>query len=162
MPQAPRNAPNGPRSRGSKPDIDPPDPAKQPDTKPPLWLDDNALPAWKAAVDLLTQVRIVAKSDLTALARYCQLLYEWVILTKDIRARGHCVETTTGEKLNPSVSARTQIEAALRSLEKALGLDPSSYLDLTRDLAKAATDRNKARGGRGSVGGFLNKRPAAE
>lgn len=157
MPQAPQNDPNGPKSRGTG-GIAAPDPAKQPDTKPPLWLDDRALPAWKAAVELLTAVRIVAKSDLTALSRYCQLLCEWIELTKDIRSRGHSIETRSGEKLNPSVSARTQIETALRSLEKALGLDPQSYMDLTKDLAKVLTDKNKARGSRGSVGGFLNKK----
>lgn len=155
MPQAPRNSPNGPRSRGAT-DEDDAEPVEQPDTTPPLWLDDRAIPAWNAAVDLLTAVRIVAKSDLTALARYCQLLCEWIVLTKDIRERGHSVVTKAGEKVNPSVSARSQIETALRSLEKALGLDPSSYLDLTRDLAKSVTDKNKARGGRKSVGGFLN------
>lgn len=160
MPQAPRNSPNGPRSRGSAAAGTTPDPAEQPDTTPPLWLDDRAIPAWNAAVDLLTQVRIVAKSDLTALARYCQLLCEWIELTKDIRDRGHSIATKTGEKLNPSVSARDSIERSLRSLEKALGLDPSSYLDLTRDLHKSLTDKNKARGGRGSVGGFLNKKDA--
>lgn len=157
MPQAPRNSPNGPRSRGTgATGASAPDPAEQPDCSPPLWLDDRAIPAWNAAVDLLTQVRIVAKSDLTALARYCQLLCEWIVLTKDIRDRGHSIVTKAGEKVNPSVSARTQIEGALRSLEKALGLDPSSYLDLTRDLHKSLTDKNKAKGGRGSVGGFLN------
>lgn len=155
MPQAPRNSPNGPRSRGGSA-ADTPDPADQPDTTPPLWLDDRAIPAWNAAVDLLTQVRIVAKSDLTALARYCQFLCEWIECTKDIRDRGHSVNTKTGEKVNPSVSARHQIELALRSLEKALGLDPSSYLDLTKDLDKRLADKNKARGNRGSVGGFLN------
>lgn len=154
MVQHPRNSPNGPRSRGVT--ADDAAPAQQPDTTPPLWLDDRAIPAWNAAVDLLTQVRIVAKSDLTALARYCQLLCEWIILTKDIRERGHSVVTKAGETVNPSVRARTQIETAVRSLEKALGLDPSSYMDLTRDLAKAVTDKNKTRGGRGSVGGFLN------
>lgn len=155
MSQAPQNGPNGPRSRGKAVSAAP-DPAGQPDTTPPLWLDDRAVPTWNAAVDLLTQVRIVAKSDLTALARYCQMLCEWIVLTKDIRQRGHTIETKAGETVNPSVRARTQIESALRSLEKALGLDPSSYMDLTRDLAKAVTDKNKARGGRGSVGGFLN------
>lgn len=159
MPQAPRHSPNGPRSRGTGDTAsNAPNPAEQPDTTPPLWLDDRAIPAWNAAVDLLTQVRIVAKSDLTALARYCQFLCEWIECTKDIRDRGHSITTKQGEKVNPSVSARHQIELALRSLEKALGLDPSSYLDLTKDLHKSMTDRNKARGGRGSVGGFLNKK----
>lgn len=153
MPTLPQNAPGGARARakGSKPD-----PTDQPDTTPPLWLDERAEPAWRAAIDLLTQVRIVAKSDLTALARYCQFLCEWITLTHAIRDNGHSLETKNGPKLNPEVSARTQIEGALRSLEKALGLDPSSYMDLTRDLAKSLTDRNKARGGRGAVGGFLN------
>ena len=160
MAQAPRNAPNGPRARGATaPPDEAPDPAEQPDTTPPLWLDDRAIPVWNAAVDLLTAVRIVAKSDLTALSRYCQLLCEWIELTKSIRERGHTITTKAGETVNPEVRARTQIETALRSLEKALGLDPSSYLDLTRDLSKAATDRQKAKGGRKSVGGFLNTQP---
>lgn len=156
MVQHARNSPNGPRSRGTDTAASGPVTAQQPDCSPPLWLDSRALPAWNAAVDLLTQVRIVARSDLTALARYCQLLCEWIVLTKDIRDRGHSIVTKAGETVNPSVRARTQIETALRSLEKALGLDPSSYLDLTRDLHKSLTDKNKARGGRGSVGGFLN------
>lgn len=158
MVQAPQNSPAGPKSRGRNAPDATPDPTEQPDTTPPLWLDDRAHPAWEAAIALLTQVRIVAKSDLTALARYCQLLCEWIILTHDIRERGHSIETRSGEKMNPSVPARSQIETALRSLEKALGLDPSSYLDLTRDLAKSLTDKQKARGNRRSVGGFLNKK----
>lgn len=145
------------RSRGTLPDGTP-DPAKQPDTTPPLWLDDRAIPAWNAAVELLTTVRIVAKSDLTALSRYCQYLCEFIELTKAIREEGHSIPTKDSHKTNPAVVARGTIETALRSLEKALGLDPASYLDLTRDLNKALTDKHKTKGKR-SAGGFLNAKP---
>lgn len=159
MPTPPRNSPNGARQRGAAPDLDN---AEQPDTTPPLWLDDRAIPAWNAAIELLTSVRIVAKSDLTALARYCQYLCEFIELTKDIREEGHSIPTKDSYKTNPAVVARGTIETALRSLEKALGLDPASYLDLTRDLSKALTDKKKARGNQASVGGFLNsKKPEA-
>lgn len=157
MPQAPRHDPAGPMSRGNLPATDNLDPVEQPDTSPPDWLTKDALPAWRAAVDLLTRVRIVAKSDLTALARYCQLLAEWIILTDDIMVSGHTVaDRFQQQKLNPSVQARDAIERSIRALEKALGLDPSSYMDLTRDLAKQTQQRGKVRNGRG-VGGFLNK-----
>jgi len=156
MPTPPQS--QGARSRGTSA----PDPAKQPDTTPPLWLDDRAEPAWRAAIELLTAVRIVAKSDLTALARYCQYLCEFIELTKAIREEGHSIPTKDSYKTNPAVVARGTIETALRSLEKALGLDPSSYLDLTRDLSKALTDKHKAKGGKRSVGGFLNAQPKKE
>lgn len=161
MTQAPQNAPGGPRSRtiptgDPKPD-DTPEP-QHADTTPPDWLGADARPAWDAAVALLTAVRIVARSDLTALARYCKLLTEWISLTKDIDANGHTIEDRFGQpKLNPAVSARDQIERSIRALEKALGLDPQSYMDLTKDLSKALTGRQKAYSGR-RVGGFLNKK----
>lgn len=156
MTQAPQNAPN-PRSRATPADERP---EQHADTTPPSWLtDEDALTAWSAAVQLLTAVRIVAKSDLTALARYCKLLSEWIALTKDIDLNGHTVADRFDQmKLNPSVQARDAIERSIRALEKALGLDPQSYMDLTKDLSKAATGRQKAKGGR-SVGGFLNKKP---
>lgn len=163
MTQAPRHDSSGPLSRAPAPDSAP-DPAEQPDTKPPNWLTEDAHTAWDAAVALLTSVRIVAKSDLTALARYCQYLSEWIALTNDINERGHILEIEVeegktprgrGVYTNPAVMQRDAIERSIRSLEKALGLDPASYLDLTRDLNKALTDRKKVKGGR-RVGGFLN------
>lgn len=160
MTQAPQNAPNGPKSRAAPAD-EPPEQTE--DTTPPDWLTEDAHAAWTAAVALLTSVRIVAKSDLTALARYCQFLAEWIDLTAKIAANGHTLEDRFGQiKANPEVAARDSIEQRLRQLEKALGLDPSSYLDLTKDLAKAVTDKNKARNGK-RVGGFLNtKKPDAK
>ena len=156
MTQAPQNAPNGPRSRAPASDAEP---EQHADTTPPSWLTDaDGVAAWDAAVQLLTAVRIVAKSDLTALARYCKLLSEWIKLTADIDTNGHTQEDRFGQnKLNPSVQARDAIERSIRALEKALGLDPQSYMDLTKNIAGAATGRQKAKGGK-SVGGFLNKK----
>lgn len=151
MVQAPQSDPNGPRSRAGAAEEPP---AQTADTNPPEWLSDDAHAAWVAAVALLTSVRIVAKSDLTALARYCQLLTEWIGLTEAITRDGHVTPDRFGQdKLNPSVTARDSIERAIRGLEKALGLDPQSYMDLTRDLSKALTGKHKV-GGR-SPGGFL-------
>ena len=154
MTQAPQHAVNGPRSR-AKPQAEPPE--QHADTTPPDWLTKDARPAWDAAVLLLTSVRIVAKSDLTALARYCQLLSEWIGLTERIGEQGHVTTDRFGQdKLNPAVQARDSIERSIRALEKALGLDPQSYMDLTKDLSKALTGRQKAGSGR-RVGGFLKK-----
>jgi P27 family predicted phage terminase small subunit len=154
MPQAPRHDPKGPLSR-AKPA--PAEEVEQPDTDPPKWLTENARPAWNAAVELLTRVRVVAKSDLTALARYCQLLQEWIELTDNISEEGHAITDRFGQpKLNPCVTARDSIERSIRSLEKALGLDPQSYIDLTRDLARQVKDKNRVKGRR-SVGGFLKQ-----
>lgn len=160
MTQAPQNAPNGPRSRATPAPVDDA-PEQHEDTTPPDWLTKDAHTAWDAAVRLLTSVRIVAKSDLTALARYCQFLQEWIDLTDQISVNGHTLTDRFGQiKANPEVAARDSIEQRLRQLEKALGLDPSSYLDLTKDLNKAVTDKNKARNGR-RVGGFLNTKKDA-
>lgn len=157
MVQAPKHDPNGPQARPG-PAADAPL-VQTEDTTPPDWLSEDALPAWTAAVALLTSVRIVARSDLTALARYCKLLSEWIDLTGDIDTKGHVTKDRFGQdKLNPAVQARDSIERSIRALEKALGLDPQSYMDLTKNLSGKLTDRHKARGGK-RVGGFLNKAP---
>lgn len=157
MTQAPANSPTGPRSRGPGQDTKP-DAAKQPDTTPPDWLAEKAYPAWNAAIELLTSVRIISKSDLTAVGRYAKYLTEFIDLTASIDAEGHTTEDRFGQaKANPAVAMRDAIERSIRSLEKALGLDPQSYADLTRDIHKAALRKNQVQGKRGG-GGFLKKK----
>lgn len=155
MVQAPSHAPDGPRARGRRIENNL---EGQPNTDPPDWLNTKAHPAWWAAIDLLTSVRIISKSDLVAVARYCKFLTEWIDLTANIDANGHTSEDRFGQmKANPSVAMRDAVERSIRSLEKALGLDPQSHADLTRDINKALKDKNKVRGRRGA-GGFLNQK----
>lgn len=157
MVQASKHSPAGPRSRASQgPEAPAFDPAS---VEPPSWLSGEALKAWGRALVLMTGARTAAEADLTSLARYCQFLSEWIDLTEAIMRDGHTREDRFGSpKLNPAVSARDGIERSLRALEKALGLDPSSYLALTKDLASQARERAKVRGtGQRRVGGFLNK-----
>lgn len=138
--------------------------------EPPEWLKGKrdsdlgaaAILAWKTLAPILVDAKQLRDGDQISLARYCRFVAEWVECTNDIDDRGMIVsEEGGGEHRNPSLLARAQIEKDIQSLEKSLGLTPTSRVSLQEKLMAALRDLplvgNQANRGKtsGPVG-FLN------
>ena len=168
MPQAPRHSQSGPRAQGGADTDNPEEPlpaleeVDTADLEPPAWLGDaNSIDAWNKAVRLMRAMhRRFNPSDLVSLARYAEYVGNWHQYTETLGADGKFIDGRFGLVAHPALAERAKCEFCIRSLEKALGLDPASFLDLTKDLSRVARDK-AAREGPGRrakrVGGFLNK-----
>lgn len=118
---------------------------------------------WRALAPLLVDARALRESDLFSLARYCRYVAEWVQLTSDIDQFGFTVvnETKHGTSTapNPAVMARQRVEQAMQTLERELGLSPSSRMKVQKTLMAALKDLplagRQSTANRGGAIGFL-------
>ncbi len=138
---------------------------------PPDWLatdsDASALAvnAWNTLVQVLIDNRRLANTDLSALARYCRYLGEWVECTKSVDKYGVVIcapGTDIPKHRNPAFLARQQIEKDMLQQEKELGLTPKARTALQRQLLAALDDlphvgRTANQSRKGGPVGWLNE-----
>ncbi len=108
----------------------------------PSWLTDAL--AKKVWDQLLGSLHFLRESDGNVFGRYCVYLADWVTATKEIKASGGSVYTTSSQhvqdmlRINPWFTVRSRLEDDLVKLEEKLGLTPLDRQKIIANLAHAA------------------------
>ena len=117
----------------------------------PRWLGSRARRKWREVVPHLASMRVLAKCDRNALARYCQLMAMWQEAQDWLRKHGTVYPEkdakgrTVGIREYPQVGTVLRIGEQLLRLEKVFGLTPSARAGLAVPKTEGVTDPRKAR-----------------
>lgn len=108
----------------------------------PAWLTDAT--ARKVWDELQGSLHFLRETDGNVFGRYCVYLADWVTATKEIKASGGSVYTTSSQhvqdmlRINPWFTVRSRLEDDLVKLEEKLGLTPLDRQKIVAYLANAA------------------------
>ncbi len=115
----------------------------------PSWLDEEAKLAWRQVVPQLDTMRVLARIDGNALARYCQLWSRWKKAELFVQKHGdtYPLKDESGRikclMQFPQVAIAHKLAGQLTRLEQEFGMTPSARARITvpvapvRDSAKA-------------------------
>lgn len=97
----------------------------------PAWLPDEAKTEWRRVARLLTMTRVLAESDMSALALYCEAYARYrAALAEITQVDGSLrltVDTGTGSiKPHPALTVMNQAQGAMRAMLVEFGMTPSS------------------------------------
>lgn len=127
-----------------------PTPPKEPPPKPG-WLSEEAGAAWDQIVPRLEEMKVLARIDANALARYCELWVEWRQALTFIRKHGQTYPIKDGYgKIKalgqfPQVALVHKLSQALSRLEAEFGMTPSARSRIQVWPAMPPGDPSKAR-----------------
>ena len=96
----------------------------------PKRLKGAAAAHWRWVCDRLEIIGVLAKTDVQAIARYCEALTEYDVATEEMAKFGH-LRVVDGElKLTPCVRVTNALRIELRRMEQEFGLTPASRASL--------------------------------
>lgn len=110
---------------------DEPKPPIEPPAKPE-WLSEEAGQAWDQIVPRLLEMKVLARIDANALARYCEMWVEWRQALAFVRKNGTTFPIRDGNgKIKclgqfPQVALVHKLSLALSRLEQEFGMTPSA------------------------------------
>jgi P27 family predicted phage terminase small subunit len=108
--------------------------------KCPDFLDETAREEWFWISQELFEMGVLALTDKTALAMYCQSFSRWAQAEEFLQREGFIVEGERGTKINPYISIAQRAMADCRALLSDFGLTPSSRANLKVGKEKGALD----------------------
>lgn len=108
----------------------------------PDHLDDDARAEWFRIVPELESLGVLARTDGSALALYCDCYSQWVQANREVQMNGLTTETAAGGlKANPAVAIGRAARAQMYRLLVEFGCTPSSRGRIS--VAKAEAPKNE-------------------
>ena len=113
----------------------------------PSWIDDEAKQAWKQLIPQLETMRVLAKIDGNALARYCQLWARWKKAELFVQQHGdtYPLKDESGRikclMPFPQVAIANKLAAQLTRLEQEFGMTPSARTRINVTVPHVMTER---------------------
>jgi len=110
----------------------------------PAHLGDVAAAKWREVLPLLQAVKVMTRSDVEALARYCDTYEWWLACRVKLKKEGdtYPILNDKGEvkyiAQRPEVSIANKLATQLRQLEQDFGLNPSARTGLKVENAEPA------------------------
>ena len=140
--------------RGNPGKRDRPEDELDPDTlvtipDPPFELNDDALHFWHEMCGLLIRIGVLTSCDVLTVARYCDVLAQWVFVRDIIEKE----KTETQRGALQYFSTYNQLGTALVKLESEMGITPCARTRIRLDISAKP-------GGKSGLGAFMesNKR----
>ena len=106
----------------------------------PAWLSPAAKGIWRQIAPDLCKMKVLARTDRNALARYCETLVNWKVAQKIMSEKGQVYENAGRLETVPYVRHLGQWHHMLLRLEQEFGLTPSARARINVDHAAANVD----------------------
>lgn len=107
----------------------------------PQWLSPRARKVWRQTMPDLIRMRIAARLDTLAHARYCQEIVLWHEARELVERLGVVITTTNGNLVqNPALGIMHTADRNCRSHEAAFGMNPSARSTIQVPVEPAAGD----------------------
>jgi P27 family predicted phage terminase small subunit len=111
----------------------------------PAWLPDEAKREWRRVARLLTATRVLAESDLSALALYCEAYARYRAALDEITGKDGkltlTVDTGTGSiKAHPALTIMNQAQGQMRAILVEFGMTPSSRTRVASDAPREMSE----------------------
>lgn len=93
---------------------------------PPEWFDDTARQMWETVIHELCAQRVLYVTDLHNVVLFCSAFRNWHESQLEIMRAGITIETESGPKKNPALTAANETMRQIATFGSLLGLDPAS------------------------------------
>lgn len=93
---------------------------------PPDWFDDTARQMWETVIHELCAQRVLYVTDLHNVVLFCSAFRNWHESQLEVVRAGITIETESGPKKNPALTAANEAMRQIATFGSLLGLDPAS------------------------------------